>query len=420
MKAFRKSGIWKAIAFFTAVISLVACQNDIPTVKTIDAAVNDGGTAIEVSGAIVSDGGEEVDWKGFCLSRHALPTISDKSQASHSTGASFTARFENLDQNATYYVRAYAMNSVGIGYGEVVEVYTSTLAFAQTGNAEVLSDTEATLKASVDALNSQVNIWFEVWTSGEALRKVEVPLAGAQSVTEVSAKAIGLTPGQVYSYTVKVQNTYGTASGETKTFQLPYEVVSDRDGNKYWTIKIGNQIWTVANLKTTRFLNGDQIANIQPDNEWIAMTTPAYCYYNNDPKLGEVYGALYNNYVGLDSRGLIAGYHVPTISEYETLVSYLGGGTTAARKLKSNTDDWYNGGKGDNSSGFNALPGGWRGIKETFSAVTFQSVFQTITKMEGLNAYYGVIIYDLDYMSVVTRGGGFQYYGRNIRLVKNN
>lgn len=53
--------------------------------------------------------------------------------------------------------------------------------------------------------------------------------------------------------------------------------------------------------------------------------------------LGEVYGAIYNYYVGADPRGLIEGYHVPSVEEFSTLINYLGGGVTAARKLKSNT-----------------------------------------------------------------------------------
>jgi uncharacterized protein (TIGR02145 family) len=413
--------VTQAIAFLTVAFSLffiVGCS-DAPTVETVTATVADGGSSIQVSGKIVSDGGESVYQKGFCLSRHAVPTIADTKKSATGTAFNYTARFEGLEKNVIYYVRAYAMNSVGIGYGEVVEVYTSALAFAQTGSAEVLSNTEATIRGSVDALNSQVETWFEVWRDGEAIRRVDIQKTGAQSATEIFAHATGLTPGEVYSYAVKAKNDAGIATGETKTFRLYYEQVSDYDGNKYWTVKIGSQIWLESNLKTTRFANGDAIPNIQPDAEWVAMRSPAYCYTKNDPEHGKVYGALYNNYVGLDSRGLIDGYHAPTIAEYEALVSYLGGGTAAASKLKSNTNDWYNGGKGDNSSGFNALPGGRRRDENNaFRSFKAQASFLTTTLMEGVGAYYDAnIYYDSEY--VMTAGANPMFFGRSIRLIKN-
>jgi uncharacterized protein (TIGR02145 family) len=199
---------------------------------------------------------------------------------------------------------------------------------------------------------------------------------------------------------------------------LFYEQITDRDGNKYWTVKIDNQIWMAENLKTTHFLNGDPIPNVQGNSEWVSMKSPAYCYAKNDPELGKVYGCLYNNYVGLDSRELIEGYRMATIHDYEVLVSNNGGGTTASCKLKSTTDDWHNGEKGDNSSGFNALPGGWRNEKSNpFSTLYYQASFQTTTPMEGVGAYYAANIYSSGY--VITGGAGFIETGRSIRLVKN-
>jgi uncharacterized protein (TIGR02145 family) len=410
----------KAIAFLTVAFSLffmVGCS-DAPTVETVSASSIDGGSSIHVSGKIFSDGGQAVQEKGFCLSRHAVPTIADSRKTVSPHSESYAAVFSGLEKNVIYYVRAYAQNSIGIGYGEVIEVYTSALAFAQTGSAEVLSNTEATIRGSVDALNSQVETWFEVWRNGEPIHRVDIQKTGAQSATEIFATATGLTPGKVYSYAVKAKNDAGITTGETKTFRLYYEQVSDYDGNKYWTVKIGDQIWLAENLKTTHFLNGEPIPNIQPDNEWVAMKSPAWCYTKNDPVLGSIYGCLYNNHVGLDSRGLIEGYRTPGIQDFDILVSYNGGGTIANPKLKSATDDWYDGRKGNNSSGFNALPGGWRSWKENpFSALYYQAVFLTTTRMEGIGAYYDIMIYGSG--NTATFYASDMYIGRSIRLIKN-
>jgi uncharacterized protein (TIGR02145 family) len=158
--------------------------------------------------------------------------------------------------------------------------------------------------------------------------------------------------------------------------------------------------------------------DIQPDNEWVAMKSPAWCYTKNDPVLGSIYGCLYNNHVGLDSRGLIEGYRTPGIQDFDILVSYNGGGTIANPKLKSATDDWYDGRKGNNSSGFNALPGGWRSWKENpFSALYYQAVFLTTTRMEGIGAYYDIMIYGSG--NTATFYASDMYIGRSIRLIKN-
>ncbi len=418
MKAIIRLGMWKAIAFLTVVFSLffmVGCS-DTPTVETVQALSRDGGTTIEATGKIISDGGEDIWSRGFCISQHPNPTVSDTKRSADHLSAVFSANLDGLDKNVTYYVRAYAENAVGVGYGEVVEVYTSALALAQTGDAEVLSNTEAVLHASVDDQNSQTEVWFEVWREGESTKRVEVQKTGAKSATAIFAHATGLTPGEVYSYAAKVQNEAGITTGETKTFRLYYEQVADYDGNKYWTVKIGDQIWLAENLRTKHFLNGDPIPNIQPDADWVAMKSPAWCYYNNDPVLGGTYGCLYNNYVGLDQRGLIEGYRTPEKQDFDILVSNNGGGTEAARKLKSATDDWYNGGQGDNSSGFNALPGGGR--RDFFASWSASAVFLTKTSMEGVGAYYDAII-NASKQDVMTAGANLMHRGRSIRLIKN-
>ena len=72
------------------------------------------------------------------------------------------------------------------------------------------------------------------------------------------------------------------------------------------------------------------------------------------------YGRLYNFFAVSDSRGLCpTGYHVPSDEEWTVLENHLGGSSVAGTALKSSPSDtpaW----DGDNSSGFSALPGGYR------------------------------------------------------------
>ena len=132
----------------------------------------------------------------------------------------------------------------------------------------------------------------------------------------------------------------------------------------YGEIKIGNQIWMSRNLDVVTFRNGDTIPEAKTKEEWLkagGKRQPAWCYFNNDPANGAVYGRLYNWYAVSDPRGLAPeGWHVPSSGEWLTLRNVLGGKKAhTGKKLKSITG-WDDNGNGTDSCGFKALPGGSR------------------------------------------------------------
>ena len=139
------------------------------------------------------------------------------------------------------------------------------------------------------------------------------------------------------------------------------------------TVKIGNQVWMAENLNVDHYRNGDPIPQVDV-SDWDDLTTGAWCYYNNDPTLGEKFGKLYNWYAVNDPRGLgPKGWHVPTHNDRKELEMYLGmsqsdadirqgwRGTDEGGKLKapSGWDSTEEGINGTNETGFSALPGGY-------------------------------------------------------------
>jgi uncharacterized protein (TIGR02145 family) len=92
-------------------------------------------------------------------------------------------------------------------------------------------------------------------------------------------------------------------------------------------IKIGNQIWMSENLNTSKFLNGDPIYEAKTIAQWIKAREdkkPAWCYYQNNPQNGLIYGKLYNWYAVNDRRGLAPkGWHISTGNEWKELISFL-------------------------------------------------------------------------------------------------
>ncbi len=196
-------------------------------------------------------------------------------------------------------------------------------------------------------------------------------------------------------------------------------------------IKIGNQIWTASNLNVSTFRNGDSIPEAKTIEEWETANqkkTPAWCYYNNDPTNGSIYGKLYNGFAVSDPRGLApVDYHVPTKAEWEILISYLGE-KKAGKKMKTDYD-WHTIddslgtrlskiklSKGSNISGFSALPSGYRS-GGNFHAIGIIGNWWSLTQESSFNAYYCSVAFDRD-NSYVTYD--FKESGFSVRCIKDN
>lgn len=80
-------------------------------------------TAIS-GGTISSDGSSNISSKGICWSTNANPTIADSKTSNGSGTGNFVSNLTGLLPNTTYYVRAYATNSVGTAYGNQVSFST--------------------------------------------------------------------------------------------------------------------------------------------------------------------------------------------------------------------------------------------------------------------------------------------------------
>ena len=94
-----------------------------PTVTTAQVTNITQTTAIG-GGEVVSDNGSLVTERGVCWSSAHDPSISDSHATSGEGTGTFTVNMTGLTPNTTYYVRAYAINSVGLAYGDLVSFTT--------------------------------------------------------------------------------------------------------------------------------------------------------------------------------------------------------------------------------------------------------------------------------------------------------
>jgi uncharacterized protein (TIGR02145 family) len=123
------------------------------------------------------------------------------------------------------------------------------------------------------------------------------------------------------------------------------------------------------NLKTTRYRNGTQIDFPGANNDlWESNNTGAFAWYDNNISWKNTYGALYNWYATVNSNNLCPqGWHVPSNSEFTSIVSFLGGEDVAGGKMKSTSTEpaphprWdMPNNAATNESGFSGFPGGDR------------------------------------------------------------
>ncbi len=145
--------------------------------------------------------------------------------------------------------------------------------------------------------------------------------------------------------------------------EISYGELIDIDGNHYKTINVNGNEWMAENLRASHYSNGDEIVILSNSTEWANTDMGASSWYDNDSVTSDCpMGRLYNWHVVADDRNVCpTGWHVPDYNDWSALIEYYGGVSTAGSALKSVGNSWWNApNTADNTSGFSALPGGFR------------------------------------------------------------
>ena len=104
-------------------VSFTTKQLFTPTIVTTQP-TNVAYNSATVGGNVTNDGGAEVTERGICYSTSANPTIANTKISNGSGIGAFTCNLTDLQNETTYYVRAYAVNAKGTAYGEEVSFTT--------------------------------------------------------------------------------------------------------------------------------------------------------------------------------------------------------------------------------------------------------------------------------------------------------
>jgi uncharacterized protein (TIGR02145 family) len=267
-----------------------------------------------------------------------------------------------LSENTTYSYRVYSFNSKGSSLTYSNEASVKTVVLPKPNI--VISFTSFTHNKAV----IESNIWNTtsivldkgiVWSSNLNPTIADNRISYGAGYNVIKAVLSNLSKNTAYNVRVYATYSFGTFYSNNLTFTTLNE-----------TVKIGNQEWMTSNLDVSNYTDGTPIPQVTDLSRLETMTTGAWCYLNNDTLFGHKYGKLYNWYAVMGIHDEVSkffeparkklapqGYHIPSYSEFGNLVDGIGGLLNAAPKLKVNYI-WPT--KGNNSTGFSALPGGSR------------------------------------------------------------
>ena len=368
----------------SASFALTSCgdsgpEEKVPVVTTAQVRNITARTAIS-GGNVTEDHDKDVSVRGVCWSTSKNPTTaSNKTQDGSGTG-SFESDITGLNINTTYYVRAYATNEAGTGYGNELSFTTAAVGLATVLTAGF---TSVTLTAAILGGNITDDGGGTITQRGVCWSKNPNPTVNDNKTTDgggpgtFTSEITGLEPGTKYYVCAYAVNGAGTSYGAVSEFTtqtvnanivfnpaLTYGSVADNEGNFYQTIQIDTRVWMAENLRTTKLNDGTPVAYVSGNSAWAALTTAAYCWPDGDPRYRDVYGALYNWYAVNTGKLCPAGWHMPTDADWSALEAQMGGASVAAGKLKeTGTAHWIDPNTGaDNNSGFTALPAGGRDV----------------------------------------------------------
>jgi len=268
--------------------------------------------------------------------------------------------------------------------------------------------------------NGEANGAIKIEKISNNMKGADEKVSRFDSKGDIEIVDMAYTTGDLMKFTCTSGN-YSTVitdiPTQDKTISIDFVACTDGDNNNYPVVAIGTQTWMAENLRTTHTSGGSLIASGIYD-------------YNNNSSNAFIYGKLYtwsaimagasssnNNPSGVTGVCPV-GWHIPSQSEWLTLLYTLGGPSTAGGKLKeAGIALWNSPNTGaTNSSGFSGLPGGFIGAALNFGNLGTTGYFWSSTEYLANNGYN---------MTLVNSGQNatvnylFKTFGFSCRCVKD-
>jgi uncharacterized protein (TIGR02145 family) len=208
--------------------NIITFQTTVPAVPSLTTReiLNITNTTATGGGSITNDGGSSITAKGICWGISPNPTTFDSKTIDGTGTTTFTSFITGLSANVTYYVRAYATNSTGTGYGNQQSFTTSstsnTLPVVTSTSVTGLTTIQATFNAEVNSQGGgTVTERGAVWnTSGNpTVNSNRVPSGAGTGV--YTATITGLSGGSNYYVRAYALNSFGISYG----LEIPFSTI---------------------------------------------------------------------------------------------------------------------------------------------------------------------------------------------------
>jgi len=375
-------------------------------------------------GNVTNAGNGTVTAKGVCWNTTGNPTLTNALGSTlNGTGTGqYVSNVSGLNELTNYFITAYATNEKGTSYGDIKQFTTPQLLLPLVTTAAVtnITATTATCGGNVTSDgNGTVTVRGVCWniTGNPTLSNSLGHTTDGAGTGAFTSNMTGLAAGFTYHVTAYATNEKGPAySTEIKQFITPIpcgQLVVSYGGKNYSTVKIGTQCWFKENLNIGTRING----SVDQSNNG---TIEKYCYGDNEANCN-TYGGLYQwnelmQYVTSEgAKGLCPdGWHIPSDAEWTTLTTFLEGTSVAGGKMKeAGTSHWASPNTGaTNTSGFTALPGGYRYNDGTFNSLTYYANFWSSSQSDAAYAWNRDLYYSYEGVYLFSSSKTYGFSGR--------
>ena len=425
----------KNFIYLFLAVTIFACSSDSdgnpcvyePTLTT-QAATDITETSVTLNGviSIVSENCEVPNntEQGFVYSTEIQPTLGNTQVSVIGTNISTT--IEGLTPNTTYYVRAFLTNTFGDFYGDEIDFMTAEL------------DLTPPVITIIGDNPLEINIG-EDYTEFGATATDDIDGDISQDIIIDSSNLNTALAGN-YAVTYSVSDSSNNSTSEQREVIIIGDSTASCDGEPYQSIVYGTQEWTVENACHITYRDGTPIPEVTDQEEWENLTTGAWSYYENNsenPRLYNWYAVMgiHDTDPNTPNKEFAPqGWHVPSDDEWTTLENHLIAngynydGTTTENKIAkamASTTGWEsseaagatgNDQSSNNSSGFNAFPGGDRNYDGSFNFEGSDAFFWSSSESSAASAWYRNLSYD---SSNLSRYGNFKRFGFSVRFVRD-